>query len=132
MRHEKPNTLIREISSDFIQAQVGNLPKQTWNKNEYWDNLIAQRKKAGCFAHLLVDTSDESEYYHRTNPEMLKEVRVVPDDFKITAGMNIFGNKVAIHNTKTVDVVGIIIDDATIASLCMSFFDFVWKRSKAI
>jgi sugar-specific transcriptional regulator TrmB len=132
IRHEKPNSLIREISSDFIQTQVGNGDGQTWNNHEYWNWVIEQRRKQGCFLHLLVDSGDESEYYHRTSDNLFKEARVVPDDFKITAGMNIFGNKVAIHNTKTVDVVGIIIDDVTISTLCASFFDFVWKRSKII
>ncbi len=132
MRHEKANTLIREITSDNVFSGVGLNGKASWDNSEYWDKIINQRKNSGCYLHQLVDISDQSTHYHRTNKEQFKEVRRVPSDFIVTAGMNIFGNKVAIYNTKSVDIIGIIIEDATIAGLCTNLFDFVWKRSEII
>jgi predicted transcriptional regulator len=132
IRHENPNTLIREITTERVFNKMGIDRKASWDTHAYWDKIIAQRKKAGCFLHQIVENEDSSIIYHRTNKEQFKEVRVVPEDFKITAGINIFGNKVGIFNTKSKDIIAVIIDDAMIAGLCANMFDFIWKRSKQI
>ena len=132
IRHENPNTLIREITTDRVFNQMGIDRKAEWDTHKYWDAIIKQRKKAGCFLHQLVESDDSSIIYHRTNKEQFKEVRKVPEDFKITAGINIFGNKVGIFNTKSKDIIAVIIDDAMIAGLCANMFDFIWKRSQQI
>jgi len=126
LRIQEGKNLIREVSTSDVQLNL------TPGEDAYWEDYIKRRIDSGAFLHMLIDKTDSSKTFHRTNKEQFKEVRIVPDDFLITSGLNIFNNKVAIHNTKSIDIIGIVIEDKSIADLLINFFDFIWKRSQII
>ena len=118
--------LIREVMSN---ATIGELIQQD---ETYWHEHIKQRIEQGTYLHMLIDENDTDNTFHRTSKEQYKEVRILPEDFHITSGVNIYNNKVAIHNTQSMHIIAVVIDDATITELMKNFFDFVWRRSKII
>ncbi len=124
-KNRSGDPVLREISNNLV------FPCNELNE-EFWNKEIAVRKKNKSFLHQLVDKSDDSEMFHRTSKSQFKEVRMYPDDFVMSAGINIFKNKVAFHNNSVADPLSIIIEDRAMAELMKSFFDFVWNRSQVI
>ncbi len=118
--------LIREVMSN---AATGDLIPQD---DEYWNEHIKQRIEQGTYLHMLIDEADSDMTFHRTSKEQYKEVRILPEDFPVTSGVNIYNDFVAIHNTQSMHIIAVIIDDPTITELMKNFFDFVWRRSKII
>jgi sugar-specific transcriptional regulator TrmB len=122
-KNRSGDALLREISNDLV---FPNIP------DGFWDTEIAVRITNKSFLHQLVDHSDDSEKYHRTSVKQFKEVRVIPNDFVMSAGINIYGHKVAFHNNSIASPLAIIIEDKAMSDLMRSFFDFVWNRSQVI
>lgn len=122
-KNRSRDPIVREIANDLL---FPNIPKAFWEKE------IQVRKTSGSFLHMLVDKGDQSLDFHRTNELQFKEVRVIPSDFTITAGINIFKNKVAFHNKNSADPLAIVIEDQAMSLLLKNFFDFVWQRSQVI
>lgn len=122
-RNNSGDPVIREISSDTVFPMISN---------EWWDHQIEVRKNHHSFLQQLVDVADKSLAYHRTNKEQFKEVRQVPEDFSINAGINIFGDRIAFHNSSVSDPMSLIIEDVAMAKLMKNMFDFIWNRSKVI
>jgi len=124
-KNRSGDPVLREISNNLV------FPCNELNEN-FWFNEIAVRKANKSFLHQLVDKSDDSEMFHRTNKEQFKEVRVFPSDFVMAAGVNLYQNKIAFHNNSVADPLAIIIEDRAIADLMKNFFYFVWNRSQVI
>lgn len=122
-RNASGDKVIREISSNTVFPEIKDL---------WWDEQIETRKKSGSFLQQLVDISDDSKHYHRTSKDLFKEVRQVPDDFKINSGINIYNNKVAFHNSSLGNPLALVIEDEDMAKLMKNIFDFIWNRSKVI
>lgn len=115
--------ILRELSTDLVFPGLSK---------RFWNSMIRKRKKSELFLQQLVDSKDQSVDFHRTNKDQFKEVRVVPSDFIMKSGINIYGNKVAFHNGKLNDSLAIIIEDIALAESMKNIFDFVWNRSKVI
>jgi len=122
-KNRSGDAILREISNDMV---FPNIP------DGFWDKEIAMRIANKSFLHQLVDHSDASVKYHRTSVKQFKEVRVIPNDFIMSAGINIYGHKVAFHNNSVANPLSIIIEDKAMADLMRTFFDFVWNRSQVI
>jgi len=122
-RNVSGEKLIREIGTDTVFPGI---------EHEWWDRQIETRKRNNSFLHQMVDNADSSVIYHRTNKKQFKEVRLVPDDFKINAGINIYQDKVAFHNSSIANPMSLVIDDEAMSQLMRNLFDFIWNRSKLI
>lgn len=122
-RNISGDKLIREISTDTIFPGI---------ENKWWDAQIEIRKNNKSYLHQLVDVADSSTNYHRTNKKQFKEVRQVPDDFNIEAGINIYKDKIAFHNSSITNPIALVIEDEAMVKLMKNLFDFIWNRSKVI
>ena len=119
-------SIIREVTSNVVQNNL------TIKDPKYWNSLIKERKEKGIYLHMLVDEEDTSVDFHRSSKDQHKEVRLTNSDLSIPAGLQIVGNKIIIHNTNSLNIITLVIEDKAIASLFSNLFDFVWKRSKKI
>lgn len=128
----KENTYIREISSN--KHQVGfikdmdkfkelslSFPKERIKKNIKMKALM-QKEDIDDFPHLKsVETTDKA---------LLKEVRLLPENFKIEAGFQSYNNKSSFMREYQGDFLGIIIEDKFITSLLNNMFDLIFLNAK--
>lgn len=72
------------------------------------------------------------ESVEKTDPEMLKEVRLLPDTFVIEAGFQTYNNKVSFMREYQGNFLGVIIEDKFITNLVNNMFDFIFEQSEII
>lgn len=130
----KSGTFIREISSNKHQESFIKDRKKFKDMSLRFP-VERISKKIGMKA--LMTKNDIEEFNHlysveKTDPEMLKEVRLLPDSFKIEAGFQTYNNKVSFMREYQGDFLGIIIEDKFIVSLMNSMFDLIFENAEII
>lgn len=129
-RLEGPNnSIIRELVSYNLH--------DTFIKDydEYSREMPKRRVLAGIKMRSLVkkeDTQGSLKSLRISNPKLLKEVRVLPDNFQISSSFATFGNKTSFLRKKDGKFLGVIIEDKLITSLLNSMFDYIWAGSKKV
>lgn len=93
--------------------------------NEYIPDFIKERHELGAQTHLFIgrgpddfEITDQSKAYGRT----VKRLNMNPQ----TAGLYIVGNRLYIFSYQ--DLVGVMIENDAMATLCRSVFDEHWER----
>lgn len=130
-RLEGPNnTLIRTLGSYNLHAQ--------YIKNydtEYSQEQVKLRLAKGIPIKALVKKEDlktRNTSLNKTDPKLLKEVRLLPDDFELVASLATFGHNTSFLRRKENQFFGLVIDDKLITALVNSLFDQIWANCKSV
>jgi sugar-specific transcriptional regulator TrmB len=96
----------------------------------YFPNWIRRRVKARIYARILQEKAGITEELKQIDKSELREIRFLPNDFKINTYFQIYGNKVAILTLRREELVGVIIENKDITEAQKSLFEFLWNKSK--
>ena len=66
----------------------------------------------------------------KKDKEDLRELRFLPDNFKLNTIMHIYSNKVTILTLNKEQLIGIIIENKEIAQMQKSIFEMMWGLCK--
>ncbi len=95
---------------------------------EYVDNYVRQRVKKGIRVRGFAPGGEVGEQDKREGEEVLREVRLIPENHRINNEIMIFDDKVAMLSTK--DEMGIIIKNQSIAESLRSVWKMLWEKSE--
>jgi sugar-specific transcriptional regulator TrmB len=123
-RLEIGSSPIREISNAKILPEVN---KNYW---EYVEQHIKRRIRKKVFLQALVRSSESEIKYEQTDAKLLKEVRYLPDSFKINSTIATAGDYTLIDNKYRDRLLGIVIKDKLVTELINSMFDFIWEAQQ--
>lgn len=92
--------------------------------------IISTRVTKGLEMRNLIREQDQHLEIELSNPQTLKETRLLPKDFE---GLNVmfavFGDIVTLTSLDEEKPLGLIITNSTIASAFKMIFDSIWERS---
>lgn len=98
---------------------------------EKWvEDYIRRRVQKEIHLHYLCSEEWADQKYTKTDPKLLKEVRVLPKNIKLETNIITGGNKFGTH-TVTADntIKGVLIRDQNITETQNQLFDFIWEQS---
>jgi sugar-specific transcriptional regulator TrmB len=127
-------SIIRDLSTDELQQSFTNNPKEY---AEYSIQMPLERTKRGIYMHGFMKKSDiEKEIVpksiNKSNSQMLKEVRLLPEDINLDASIVTFGNNTSFLRKKDTEFFGVIIDDKFITNTINSIIDFIWDKCEKV
>lgn len=93
----------------------------------YFPDWVSRREKLKIKTKLLLPKSDEKK--HAFEPNQLREVRYLPDNFGFRAMIEIYGTKMAVFNLKEGEIYSIIIDSEPIVQTFIQLFSFTWENA---
>jgi sugar-specific transcriptional regulator TrmB len=96
------------------------------------NNVIATRVEKGISLKNLIHSNDFDLEIEYSNPEKLKESRILPSNIDHNLMLSIIGNVVTITVLNPEDCLGIVIKNKEIAKSFESIFDQLWLNSKPI
>lgn len=100
--------------------------------NDLVKNMISKRVEKGIEIKNLIRQEDKKLEIELTNPQTLKETRLLPKSFETQAMISIFGNSVGITSLNEKEPFGLIINDEIIAQTFNSMFDTIWNASQPV
>lgn len=98
---------------------------------DYFENFIEKRIQQNLHVDLLTNQSREAQLLKNTDAQEQRETRFVPAKYNFNTANYIFGNKVAMISLKQEPVVGILIEDKSIAQTQKMFFDLIWRMASS-
>lgn len=98
---------------------------------DYFKNFIRNRIQQNLHVDLLTNRSSEAQVLKSTDAQEQRETRFVPARYNFNTANYIFGNKVAMISLKQEPIVGILIEDKSIAQTQNMFFDLIWKMASS-
>lgn len=126
---------IREISSNvlqetfvndhdkFIQYSAIEMPKERIKRGIHVKALLQKRD---------IDLYKDLRNIEKTDPKLLKEVRLLPDKFDLVCSLVTYGDNTALLRKYQGEFLGLIINDKLITSLINSMFDLIWVDCKSV
>lgn len=94
----------------------------------YFPVWMKRREKLDIRTRLILPESEKTK--HIFEPNALREVRYLPDNFGFKATIEIYGNKMAIFNLKADEIYSIIIESEPVVQTFTQFFSFAWENAK--
>jgi sugar-specific transcriptional regulator TrmB len=95
--------------------------------NEYVDNYIRQRVKKGIHVRGFAISGEVGEQDKLEGENLLRKVRLIPENHKVNNEIMIFDDKVALLSTK--DEIGIIIKNQSISESFKNIWEMLWDKS---
>lgn len=120
---------VREIKQMVNGKSVAKFHKLT---DMMVNNVIATRVEKGISLKNLIHSNDVDLEIEYSNPEKLKESRILPSNIDHNLMLSIIGNVVTITVLNPEDCLGIVIRNEEIAKSFESIFDQLWLNSKPI
>jgi sugar-specific transcriptional regulator TrmB len=96
------------------------------------NNVIATRVEKGISLKNLIHSNDFDLEIEYSNPEKLKESRILPSNIDHNLMLSVIDNVVTITVLNPEDCLGIVIKNKEIAKSFESIFDQLWLNSKPI
>jgi len=95
---------------------------------EYFHRYYERRARKKIFIRSIVADSAEGREYQRQDPELCREIRLVPEEMlNIVPECYIYDNKVAYMSLQ--EKIGIIIESRDIAEAQRKLFELAWQRA---
>jgi len=130
-------TIIREISSNLVHQEFFANREDLINYSAV--EMPQERIKRGLHIKAIMKEADITKFpelssIERTDPKLLKEVRLIPKDkdFDLLCSLNTYGDNTALLRKFKGEFLGLIINDKLITSLVNSMFDFIWLYCKEV
>jgi sugar-specific transcriptional regulator TrmB len=94
----------------------------------YFPNYVKRRRKKGIYAKVIVERCKESKKYRKKGEKILLKMRFYPKRFD--SNVFIFENKVALLTFSKEILMGVLIENESIANTQREVFNILWKLSK--
>ncbi|MCA9382859.1 hypothetical protein KC909_00700 [Candidatus Dojkabacteria bacterium] len=94
------------------------------------NRVIASRVDKGLSIKNLIRQADSNLEIEKSNPDTLKETRLLPEGFELEGIFTVFGDYVSFISMEMDQSVGIIVNNKIIAGMFHNIFDTVWEASK--
>lgn len=136
VRNSQNANLEAALKADKVIKESYSLAFPYFKDKEHvaWVNEFANRRiKKGVAIKQLVDFAGQRVFapIMKTDERLLKEIRLMPPDFKTLHALRISGDFVTIISFDAKkDYIVITIKDRFVKALMESMFDFIWERSK--
>lgn len=117
---------IRQIINGKVVAKFHKKTGSLINK------FISRRSQYGISMRNLIRQEDQDLDIEISNPNTLKETRLLPEDFKTKSIIATFGTYTTITSLNHEKPLGIIINDKEIAETFNSIFDTLWEKGKRV
>lgn len=94
---------------------------------------IPERKRLRFPSWMLFNDNDKTRAYAQDDFAMNRISLLVPEkDFSFDICFHIYGDKIAFYSYKSIDLVGVIIQDTYIRKMQFSLFKMAWNFAKAL
>lgn len=123
-RIEVAQSPIKQIINGEMVAQYHKLT------NDLVNRVIASRVDKGLSIKNLIRQTDSNLEIEKSNPDTLKETRLLPEGFELEGIFTVFGNYISFISMEMEQSVGIIVNNKIIADMFHNIFDTVWEASK--
>jgi len=94
---------------------------------EFAEGYVKRKAVAGVHTRILLDRNAWSEKHVKKDKEELRESRFIPEQYDITTGVRIYGDRVALLSYQ--NEIGVVIEDKEIAKMMQMFFEVLWAVS---
>ena len=97
----------------------------SWDEEYKW---MAKREERGIFIKSLLLPSEEAEMLHKTDPEHLREIRIIQGLTPFVTAFQLFANKAIVWQPAA--PLAVLIEDEYIVAMLKSMFDTLWNSTK--
>ncbi len=97
----------------------------SWDEEYKW---MTKREERGIFIKSLLLPSEEAEMLHKTDPEHLREIRIIQGLAPFVTAFQLFANKAIIWQPAA--SLAVLIEDEYIVAMLRSMFDKLWDSAK--
>lgn len=111
--------------TQFFGSAKDFLKFVTWEEENRW---MAKREERGIFIKSLLLPSEEAEMLHKTDPEHLREIRIIKGLSPFVTAFQLFANKAIIWQPAA--PLAVLIEDEYIVSMLRSMFEKLWEQAK--
>lgn len=116
---------LREGKSLLNYTSIINLYQ--YLEKAWVDDYIRRRVKLGIRSRIIVIDSPEARGWQKTAKKELRQMRLIPrENYKFSADVHIYGNKVIVTTYKS-GLFGILIEDENIAQMMRVGFELMWQ-----
>ncbi|MCA9382147.1 hypothetical protein KC660_01940 [Candidatus Dojkabacteria bacterium] len=102
------------------------------NTDPLINEFISKRVENGISMKNLIRQEDKDLSIEISNPETLKQTRLLPKGFLVNGIIATFGDYTAITSLDKKKTVGIIVNDSTITEMFNSIFESLWENGERV
>lgn len=111
--------------TQFFGSAKDFLKFVSWEEEYRW---MAKREERGIFIKSLLLPSEEAEMLHKSDPEHLREIRIIQGLAPFVTAFQLYANKALIWQPAA--PLAVMIEDEYIVAMLRSIFEKLWETAK--